>query len=152
MSTSSSSSGGTGTTVSPEGDTTQGSSTGLTTSGGTLDVPAAVVLLDLFEDCALAQWQSFDIETGFSDASCENDERTLHELGGGWRYSTLDSPQFGMQQDVLILRPFPGNDGLVTATFNAGAAGIEQNAILQFDYEFINTLGDDETSRMGFQA
>lgn len=110
------------------------------------------LLLDIYEDCDLGDWQSSDGVSNPEPVVCLNNPNAQNNEGGAWRYSMYPSPEFGMQTNALILRPFPNNDGSVSVSFNAGQDGFDESAHLVFDYEFVNTDGVDEISMMGFQA
>lgn len=109
-------------------------------------------LLDIYDDCILGDWQSSDGVQDPAPVTCVNGPKATNNVGGAWRYPMYLSPEFGMQTNVLVLRPFPNSDGSVSVSFNAGKDGFDESARLVFDYEFVNTDGNDEISAMGFQA
>ena len=142
------SSGATGTTLTTTSGGTEESSSSTTSTGG----PLGETLLDLFVDCAEGDWESSNGNTTMKVGCGNNGLEPVNVFGGGWRIPLLISERFGMQQDVLILRPQPTVDGTVSVRFDAGLDGFLEAGFLQFDYEFVNTLQDDTEGRMGFQA
>lgn len=134
------------TTTSSGGTEESGSST--TTTGE----PLGETLLDLFVDCAEGDWESSDGNMPMT-VNCDNNGlEPVNVFGGGWRIPMLISERFGMQQGVLILRPQPTDDGTVSVRFDAGPDGFLEPGVLEFDYEFVNTVQPDTEGRMGFQV
>lgn len=139
-------------TTSSSGLETEGSSSSSTGIDGTTGAPPEVILLDLFADCQMADWESSDGPSPPSPVNCDNAPNAINVFGGGWRFPMFVSETFGMQQNVLVVRPYPSADGIASASFLAGPDGFTENGVLEFDYEFVNTLQEDITSRMGFQV
>lgn len=116
------------------------------------DDPEPEVVFDLYEDCTLGVWETFDVDA-LVETTCENNPADAHAQGGGWRYEMFDSPAFGMVEKALVIRPQPGTGGLTGAAFNSGRLGFAMpGARLKLRYEFVNTqspVGDAGT--MTFQ-
>lgn len=141
-----------GTTPPTTSAETEGSSSSTTTSAGSTGEPPGETLLDLFTDCERGDWESSGNDIKMQ-VGCGNDGfKPVNVFGGGWRFDMFDSPSFGAQQNVLILRPRPIDDGTVSVRFDAGPDGFAKDGVLEFDYEFVNTLGPDAEGRIGFQA
>ena len=71
--------------------------------------------------------------------------------GGVWKYPQFNTPTFPDEIEVLILRPFPADGESVEGRFSAGDLPTGENATLALGWEFVNTQGPEDTSRMTFQ-
>ncbi len=126
------------TTTSGFGTASLGSSSSTGVDTLDTDEPAPEVLLDLYEDCDAGTWQTF--ARALVATSCDFTPRDEHQLGGGWRFETYDSPQFGPVEKALIIRPHPGTGGLTDASFNSGRLRFDvPGSRLRLRYEFVNT-------------
>lgn len=100
--------------------------------------PPPGLLVDIYEDCAAGTWETDNL--GLGPTNCDFSPGDAHTQGGGWRFPTYDSEEFGRVEKALVLRPGPETGGLTQASFNSDQLGFASpGSRVKLRYEFINT-------------
>ncbi len=110
------------------------------------------VLYDFFANSCMAQWASTSGGAKLSPAPCDASPMQPNTVGGGWRFPMFLSPAFGGQTDVLMLRPYPTGGGYAEASFSGMVLPFEDEPVLRFAYEFVETDGSPTVGEMSFQV
>ena len=132
-----------------EDSTTEGA--GDETEADTTSTTMGATEFDLFMDCNVGSWRAED-EGSTVEVHCDNTPRDENTSGGVWQFPMLDTTAFGDAMNALVLRPYPSDNGALHGVFHAGRAGFADGGHLQFDWEVVNTILEDEVSRTQFRV